>query len=317
MKKFSLMLVLLTSLLITACDDDDDDDSDPVTSNDIVAVAQNNNELSTLVDALSQAGLVSTLQGDGPFTVFAPNNAAFDSLLAQNGWASLSEIPAETLEAVLKYHVVSGEVKSTDLAEGYVATLSEGPNGSGVVLSVTNDGGFKFNEASPVEVDVEASNGVVHVIDKVMMPTNMVDIATANPNLSTLVEALSVTGLTTDFLAALADSDNYTVFAPTNDAFVALLGTNTDWNGLDDIPVSLLNDVLSYHIVSGNVRSGDLQAGSEPTLLAGVDLTINLDNGAAVETINGQSVPVAIADIQATNGVYHVIEEVLLPIEAD
>lgn len=317
MKKFSLMLVLLASLIFTACDDDDDSD-DTVTENDIVAVAQGADNLSILVDALTQANLVSVLQGDGPFTVFAPTNEAFQALLdSEDDWNTLADIPAATLDAVLKYHVLSGEVKSTDLTVGYVPTLSEGPNGSNVVLNVTNDGGFKFNDAGPVTVDVEASNGVVHIIDKVMLPPNMVDIATGNDNFSILVQALQVTGLTTDFLGALGDSNNYTVFAPTNSAFEALLATNPDWNGLDDIPVTLLNDVLSYHIVAGNVRSGDLQAGAVPTLLSGVDITINLDNGAAVETVNGQSVPVAIADVQSTNGVYHVIEEVLLPIEAD
>lgn len=315
MKKFSLMLVLLASLvLFNSCDDDDDDD--PIEPTNLVELAQTQDDLSILVDALVQTGLNETLQGDGPFTVFAPTNDAFQALLdSEDDWNSLSDIPNETLSSVLLYHVLSGKVMSGDLTEGYVPTLSQGPGGAGISLYIGTDGGASFNDADPVAVDIEASNGVVHKINKVLMPPSMTDIATSNSDLSTLLAALQVEGLSIDFLGELSNSDNYTVFAPTNDAFADLLGTNPDWNGLEDIPATLLNDVLAYHVVVGNNRSGDLQAGEVPTLLSDVNITVNLDGGVFIETINGQSVEVQVADIQTTNGVYHVINEVLLPIE--
>ncbi|MDC1068742.1 fasciclin domain-containing protein [Candidatus Kapabacteria bacterium] len=316
MTKFSLMLVLLaTSIFMVSCDDDDDDDTPTQQGQNIVSLAQGNSDLSILVQALTEANLVTTLQGDGPFTVFAPNNAAFTALLESNSdWNSLSDIPAATLEATLLYHVLSGEVKEADLTDGYVPTLSKSSSEDGVSLKVQATDGVMFNSAMPVLTDIQATNGVIHVINEVMLPPNMVSIATGNSDFSILVQALQVTGLTTDFLAALASPSEFTVFAPTNSAFEKLLATEEDWNGLGDIPVDLLNSVLSYHVVAGNVRSTDLQAGEVPTLLDGANITINLDSGVSIGTIAGQNVPVQLADVQATNGVVHVIDEVLIPL---
>ena len=154
--------------LLSSCNDDNDV---MIETNTIVDVAINNN-LTSLVAAVTRADLATTLSGSGPFTVFAPTNAAFQNLLDSNSsWSSLDDIPVETLRSVLLFHVLSGSVKSTDLSDTYVPTLSTGPNDESLSLQVQVTDGIAFNgDAAPVVVDVEASNGTVHVIDKVMLP---------------------------------------------------------------------------------------------------------------------------------------------------
>jgi transforming growth factor-beta-induced protein len=192
MKKLLKLLPFLTIiLLLSSCSDDDDETIIPV-SNTIVDVAINNN-LTSLVDAVVRADLAETLAGPGPFTVFAPTNAAFQDLLDSNAdWNSVDDIPVATLRAVLLFHTLSGEVRSTDLSDTYVNTLSTGPNEEALSLQVEVTGAIEFNgDAKPVTVDVEASNGVVHVIDKVMMPPTIVNLALNNTAFTRLVEALT------------------------------------------------------------------------------------------------------------------------------
>jgi len=132
----------------------------------IVEVASETENLSTLVAAVQAAGLVETLSGDGPFTVFAPTNAAFEALPEGTLESLLQPENRDTLVEILTYHVVSGEVMSTDLSDGMMAETVEG---SQITISIT-DGGVSINDANVVTADVEASNGVVHVIDSVIMP---------------------------------------------------------------------------------------------------------------------------------------------------
>ena len=131
---------------------------------DIVAVASGNPDFSTLVAAIQAAGLVETLQGTGPFTVFAPTNAAFEALPAGLLEKLLLPENVAALTAILTYHVVAGQVMSTDVTAGDVATVE------GSTVAITTDGGVKVNGANVVAVDVAASNGVIHVIDAVIVP---------------------------------------------------------------------------------------------------------------------------------------------------
>lgn len=280
----------------------------------IVETAQFDEELSSLVAALTQANLVTTLSGDGPFTVFAPTNAAFQALLDSDpAWDELSDIPNDVLTSVLTFHVVSGRVLAEDLVDGYEPTLSAGPNGEGVSLKVDVTGGVKFNNtATPTATDIITTNGVVHKIDQVMMPPNVVGLALANPIFSSLVAALTDTRHTTDFVGTLSGDGPFTVFAPTNAAFQALLDSNSDWNSLADIDIDVLANVLSYHVVAGvNAQSDELMDGQSIDAFSGGTLTINLDGGVKVETTGGQSVLVDVADVQGSNGVVHAIGSVL------
>ena len=146
-----------------------------------------------------------------------------------------------------------------------------------------------------------------------MLPPSVVQLALDNPIFSTLVAALTDTRHTTDFVGTLTGGGPFTVFAPTNDAFQALLDSNDDWNSLTDIDIATLASVLSYHVVAGaNVQSDELVDGQTITAFSNGTLTIDLDGGAKVQTTSGQSVPVAVADVQGTNGVVHAIGSVLL-----
>ena len=251
-------------------------------------------EFETLAAALAAADLVDTLQGLGPFTVFAPTDTAFDNLPA----GVLAELLAdpEALTQVLLYHVVAGRVFSTDLVPGTIETI----NGAGAMISEA-DGDFFIDAARIIEVDIQGLNGVIHVIDEVILPPTqtIVEIAAANPAFSTLVTALEATELD----EVLSGPGPFTVFAPTDDAF-DLLPPGAIPALLADLEE--LTDILLYHVVSGRVRSGDLEAGRIITV-----------QGAAAEialtppTIDG--VTISVTDIEASNGIIHVIDAVLLP----
>lgn len=137
---------------------------------------------------------------------------------------------------------------------------------------------------------------------------NIVELAQATSSLSTLVDAV----VSQNLQGTLSGDGPFTVFAPTNEAFAGLLDSNPDWNTLADIDSALVYDVLLYHVVSGNVLSSDLSEGDVPTL-GGGNITISLSNGAQIVTTSGQTVDIIDVDIEATNGVVHVIDEVLLP----
>jgi len=315
MKKItSIILALFAGFVFTSCNDDNET---VVESNTIVDVAANNN-LTSLLAAVQRAGLASTLSGNGPFTVFAPTNEAFQALLDSNpNWNSINDIPVETLQAVLLFHVLEGTVRSTDLSDTYVNCLSTGPNDEPLSLQVEVTGGVAFNgDATPVAVDVNASNGVVHVINKVMLPPNIVTLALNNGGFTSLVTALTDSRHTTDFVSILSGTGPFTVFAPTNAAFQALLDSNPNWNSLPDVPIATLDAVLKYHVVNGaNVQANQLTNGSVTTI--GGSITINLTNGARIQTTSSQTANILVGavtnDVQGTNGVIHAIDSVLLP----
>ncbi|MEJ6694522.1 MAG: fasciclin domain-containing protein [Chitinophagales bacterium] len=311
-KNIFLFLPMLLLILVSACKDDVDPVEDPMT---IVETAQATADLSFLVEAVVAADLVDALNS-GTFTVFAPNNAAFQALLDSDpAWNGISDIPVDVLTSVLLYHVVEGEVKAADLSDTYVNTLSTGPNMEPLSLQINVTGGVFFDgDAAPLSTDIQTSNGVVHVIDKVMMPNSLVDFALANPNFSILVQALTRPSFNGAYLGALTGTNPLTVFAPTNAAFEALLAIVPTWTTLDDIGDASLKGVLDYHVYAGgNVQSDQLTDGQVIPMLGSGDITIDLSNGVALSTLGGQTVSVAIADVQSLNGVIHVVEQVLLP----
>jgi transforming growth factor-beta-induced protein len=299
----AMLLVVTFSFMLTSCDEDDDENMIPdVQQENIIEIAAADQGFSLLVQALTKANLVSTLQGEGPFTVFAPNNAAFEQLLADLGISSLDDLTAEQLTPILLYHVVSGKVMSSDLTDGYVSTLSPGPNDSKVSVLV-DAGNVVLNASSDViQADVEAENGVIHVIDEVLLPPTVVDIAVDNGNFTSLVAAL----IKADLVSTLEGDGPFTVFAPTDAAFADLL-SDLGASSLDDIPTEDLIPILQQHVISGNVRSTDLSSGDVQTLNG----TISVEVGDQV-TINGNASVTAV-DIQGKNGVVHVIDKVILP----
>lgn len=326
MNKFqNLIKVFFIALFIvtfTSCNDDDGGTPQPVPQ-DIVDLAIATSDLSVLVDAVVAAGLDDDLKAAGPFTVFAPTNAAFQALLDSNDdWDTLDDIPVETLTSILLFHVLSGEIRSTDLSDTYVNPLATGPNDEPLSLQVEVTGAVEFNgDSKPADaalLDIQATNGVVHVIDKVMLPPDVVTLALNNAGFTSLVTALTDARHTTDFVATLQSAGPFTVFAPTNAAFQALLDSNDDWSELGDIPIETLDAVLKYHVVNGaNVQADQLTNDQSIEMFGSGSITIDLSDGAKIETSSEQSVNIVIGaatnDVQGTNGVVHAIEAVLLP----
>jgi len=319
-----ISMIWLSSLLLfgslftfTSCDDDDDDDV--MESENIVSFAENSDDYTILADALASANLDDVLSGDGPFTVFAPDNAAFQALLDSNDdWDSLEDIPAGTLSAVLTNHVIgSAELASGDLQDGYYSTLGTTSFGDDVTTSLYVDlsDGVVLNGGPEVVVpDVDVDNGVIHGINEVIGLPDVVNFATSNPIFSSLVAALTRDDLSTDFVSTLQGDGPFTVFAPTNAAFQALLDDNDDWNSLDDIPAGTLENVLSYHVsTAGNVRSTDLMQDMSVPTLFGESLTVDL-SGDDPQIVGGNSTATVLSpDVQGVNGVVHAIDTVLLP----
>jgi len=281
---------------------------------DIVDTAVSAGSFNTLVAAVEAAGLVDTLKGEGPFTVFAPTDEAFAALPAGTVEALLAD-PEGQLTQILLYHVVPGKVMSTDLSDGMTADTVQG---SPVTFTIA-DGVVKVNDATVVTADIEASNGVIHVIDAIIMPPaedamaseaeaaapvgNIAEVAAAAGNFTTLLAAVEAAGLVDE----LTSEGPFTVFAPTDEAFAALPAGTVDTLLAD--PEGALRDILLYHVVAGKVMSGDLSDGMTANTLQGAPVTISLADGAV--KVNDSNV--VAADVEASNGVIHVIDAVLMP----
>lgn len=268
----------------------------------IVDIALANNDFTTLTAAVLKANLATTLQGNGTYTVFAPTNAAFSSLFNTLGISGLESLSAETLTPILLYHVLGSVINSSQLQSGYISTLSSGPNNASISLNVDAANAKLNGDVNIVLTDIVGSNGIIHVIDKVLLPPSIVDLALGNPNFSILVSAL----VKAELVETLNGPGPFTVFAPTNDAFNKLFN-QLGISGIDQLTKEDLTPILLYHVVSGNIKSNQLTSGPVETLNG----NINIEIGNPV-TING-SAKVLLTDVQGTNGVIHVIDEVLIP----
>lgn len=287
------------------------DDSEMMS--DIVDIAVADGRFETLVAAVTAAELVDTLKSEGPFTVFAPTDDAFAALPEGTVAALLEDIPA--LTDILLYHVVPGKVMAADVVGLEAATTAQG---SDIAISLDGDN-VKINDATVIITDIEASNGVIHVIDAVILPPadeadadmtmdseaatpDIVDIAVADGRFETLVAAVTAAEL----VDTLKSEGPFTVFAPTDDAFAAL-PEGTVAALLEDIPA--LTDILLYHVVPGKVMAADVVSLEAATTAQGSDIAISLDG----DNVKINEATVIITDIEASNGVIHVIDAVILP----
>jgi uncharacterized surface protein with fasciclin (FAS1) repeats len=279
----------------------------------LVATAQSVPAFSTLVSAVVAAGLVDTLSGPGPFTVFAPTNDAFAALLAELG-VTAEELLADTalLTRVLTYHVVPGRVLAADIAFGApITTVQGGTFSVGNTLAITDARG---RSARIVGTDVFATNGVVHTVDRVILPLpeeNIVELAQANPQFSILVEAV----VAADLVGTLSAAGPFTVFAPTNDAFVALLGELgvSKEALLADVP--LLTRVLTTHVLGSRVLAAQIVPDAPITTVQGGRISIGAD--LAITDPRNRRAGIVGTDVIASNGVIHAIDRVLLPLPAE
>jgi len=301
--RFTLFVASLFVLSMTfmACGNDKETGGlGPAPEANIVEVAAENGNFDILVQAIQDAGLAETLQQEGPvFTVFAPTDEAFEALPE----GTLESLTPEQLAEILQFHVINGEIESGDLAASQdVETLL------GEEILVEADGGVLVNGYSNVvTADVEAANGIIHAVDAVLLPegyrdANVIDQAVELGNFTTLASAIEQVGLT----STLKYKGDFTVFAPTDDAFAAL-----PQGLLGSLSEAQLTEILTYHVLSGEIFADQLNAEQAPASLEGGEVFVTKDGNGDV-TVNGSS-SVVTADVDVSNGVIHAIDQVILP----
>ena len=338
MKLKLIALFSVLALVLAACGSDDETvgettpaDAETTTTTEameeemedvgtIVDVAVEAGSFSTLVTAVQEAGLVETLSSEGPFTVFAPTDEAFAAL--PEGLLDTVLADTDLLTSILTYHVVAGEVPAAD-----VVTLESAETVQGESVTITvDDGSVMVNQANVSQTDVDASNGIIHVIDAVILPPSVAEALAAADDamdeeesmneaediIATATEAGAFTTLLTAIEAAgltdtLMGDGPFTVFAPTDEAFAAV--DEETLNGLLADPEALAQ-VLLYHVVEGAVPAADVVTLEAATTVQGSDVEISVEGDAVI--LNG-SANVVQTDIETSNGIIHVIDAVLLP----
>lgn len=300
--------------LVAACGGGDDDHPPPGT----LAQVATTGGFTALVAAADKAGLVPALSSSSSsLTVFAPTDAAFTSLATSLGFADagamVAALDGPTLAKILQYHVLPTRKVAADLVAG-------GPtqdtlytfDGAAATLALDTTSGVKITDevltqATVTTANVPASNGVIHVIDKVLVPPgvlNVVQMAQLNPAFSTLVGAV----VSANLQGALADpAATLTVFAPTNDAFAAIATT------VAGLTPTELTTVLTYHVLDSQVLAADIPFGTPVTTLANQDITINAGTPPTITDTTATPASIVATDVRASNGVIHVIGKVLLP----
>ena len=291
----------------------------PKTMLDLV---QESSNYTYLTYAISKTGLSNTLSSNNAnLTLFAPDDMAFDRFLMQNGFRSIDEIPVDVLEKVLLNHVLSEPVEYSKFKTGYYNTAAQIVKGDymqnlsmhieEVNMRITLNGESMITRA------VRAENGIVHAVNRVIPLPTIVTFAKADKNLEILLTALTRPDLTADFPSILStDSETspapFTVFAPTNHAFVDLL-QELGASSLSDIDEPTLKSTLTYHVIAETLaRSSQLSDNLQLETLGGT-ITANVTGGATLTDGNNRVSNIIAVDIQADNGVIHVIDKVILP----
>ena len=310
--KWLLAVAMVTTL--SACGDDDDDPPHPGPGN-IVEVAQANG-FTALTAAATKAGLVATLSSSSAnLTVFAPTDAAFGALATRLGFANadamVQALPAAALANILNYHVLPARRTAAQLAAGGATQATAYTfAGAPTTLALNTTTGVVITDAALTTArvstaDVAASNGVVHAIDKVLVPPgvlNVVQMAQVNPLFSSLVGAVVQANLQ----GTLSGAGPFTVFAPTNDAFAAIASTVAGLNNAQ------LTTVLTYHVLPAQVLAADIPFGTPVATVAAQNITINQTPLTITDT-TATPAPIVATNVRASNGVIHVIGKVLIP----
>jgi uncharacterized surface protein with fasciclin (FAS1) repeats len=311
MRHLRIPLALSMAVALVACGSSTDEVVPTPAPQSIVATAQSVPDLSILVEAVVAGDLATTLSAPGPYTVFAPTNAAFAALLTELG-VTKAQLLADKplLTAVLKYHVLPAKVLKSQVQPGKAITTVQGGifkiDQSGMDLVIT-DGRNRTSRITAT--DIATSNGVVHLIDKVILPANknIVETALSIPDFSILVEAV----VAADLATTLSGPGPFTVFAPTNAAFAALLTELgvTKAQLLADKP--LLTAVLAYHVLGARALKADIVPGTQPATVQGQ--TFSISPALVITDRRMRTANITAADVFTSNGVIHVIDNVILP----
>lgn len=305
MQRRHLLLAAGSAAFLAACGGNDDP------APDLIDGLAADPGLSLLLEAVRAAGLEAALRADGPLTLFAPTNDAFAALLAELG-VTQDAVFGDTalLTAVLTTHVLDTQVLAADVPVGLPVSTLQG----GIVKPVATEAGLALvdgrnRSANVVSADIRRRNGVIHTLDRVLLPADktVVETAVATPGFATLVQAVQAAGL----VEALSAPGPFTVFAPTDDAFAALLielGLTADELLAD---TELLTTVLTYHVLPARVLAAQVPVGADITTLQGGTFSVDADLG--ITDGRGRTASIVATDVLASNGVIHVIDRVILP----
>ncbi|NHN26850.1 fasciclin domain-containing protein [Flavobacterium jejuense] len=330
MKNFAklIKLTLIATTFVTMFSCSDDDTVVTPVNNSIAAVTSRSPQFTTLVSALDKAGLVQTLDQNGPFTVFAPTNDAFNDFLTANNFASLDDVPVAVLKEILLNHVIMGTNLSTDLSTGYVKSMGKGSASDTNTLSLYIDTETTTDVvvngiATVTTPNILAANGVIHEVNAVINLATIIDHARANPNFSTLVTVVTSTdtngnGFGDQSAVATTLTTNttpLTVFAPTNDAFAVAVGAG---GFAENATPSQVSTVLQYHVTAtGNVVSTTLTDAQVIPMITNPIQEITIDlTSPATPKITDQSATqatIVVVNVQCSNGIIHAIDKVLQP----
>lgn len=318
MKK-SRILILLLSLSFITCSKEGDDEY-VVREKTIFDHVSTSMNYSYLTYALQKTELDVVLSGEDDYTLYAPNNSAFIGYLMRNGFRNIDEVPTAALKQLLLNHVMIGQIQYRDFESGYYNTaansaVNDQPMSiyiNQVNMRVTLNGNSRI-----VQGNVRASNGIIHAVNAVIPIPSLVTFVLADPNLYNLSLALTRSDLTIDFPSVLSTENGsspapFTVFAPTNTAFVNLL-VELELDGLSSIDEPTLNSTLNHHVLGEiNALSTDLSDNLTLNTLGG-EITANISGGASLTDGNSRTCNIIAVDVQANNGILHIIDRVILP----
>ena len=323
MKKLKILIgFVLVSFTLSCSNNNEEFYNEPQT---ILNIIESNSNYSGLAYALQKTGLDSSFDGSNTndsHTLYAPNNMAFARFLMESGFSTIDDIPLDILKKVLLNHVMVDIIRYRDFETGYYKSAAQYINGDSMTnlsihieqvnMRVTLNGESRITQGN-----VDASNGIIHAVDKIIPIPSIVTFAKADKNLGNLLLALTRSDLTTDFPTILSTELGtspapFTVFAPINQAFVDLL-TELNLSSLSDIDEPTLNATLTYHVIGeANAYSTDLSDNQQLNTLGG-PITANISGGATLTDGNSRVSNIIAVDIQANNGVIHVIDKVILP----
>ena len=318
MKNLKTIFILTILVFTHACSPTDEEiDNTPVTIFDRIEASSN---YSILNYALQKTGLSTVLDGSDVYTLFAPSDMVMTSFLNENGFSSIDDVPTELLKNILSNHVVAEQLRYSRFKTGYkkTAAVSEA-NGQPlsihieqINMRVTINGESRITRGN-----IMASNGIIHVINNVIPLPSVVTFVKADQNLGGLFQALTRSDLKTDFVSILSTNSSkspapFTVFAPTSQAFSDLLN-ELGVQRLTSIDEPTLSSTLTYHVIAEtNALSTDLSDNLQLNTLGG-PVTANVTGGATITDGNNRVSKIVQVDIQANNGVIHLIDKVILP----
>jgi len=319
MKRLKILFLSLFLISMYSCSKDENEPQMRIKKTIFEHVASSMN-YSYLTYALQRTDLDDVLNEEGDYTLYAPNNSAFIGFLMRGGYSNLDEVPIEPLKKLLLNHIMAGQIRYRDFKSGYYPTAASSDVNdrslsiyiNQVNMRVTLNGSSRI-----VQGNVNGSNGVIHAVNAVIPIPSLVTFVLADPNLFNLGLALTRDDLTVDFPTILSTENGsapapFTVFAPNNNAFVDLLN-ELEVERLSSIDEPTLNLTLNHHLLGEtNALSTDLSDNLILNTLGG-EITANITGGASLTDGNARVSNIITVDIQANNGVLHIVDKVILP----